>query len=312
MAVLELPPPAPETTTPRPAPPASKRRPTDVRAAALLLAPALVLLALFTYLPAVLSLVASLFDVPLSGHGWHWVGIGNYESVVDDHEVRRALVNTLVYCLFAIVPSIVVGLGLALLANAVSRGKAAVSTILFLPLTANLVAMAVVFKWLFAFRGGFANQVFGLVGFGPVNFLGDGHWALPTVAAVGVWRAASFCMVLFLAGLTAIPTAIDEAAATDGLRGWAKLRHVTLPMLRPTLVLATVVATLQAVQVFDTIQVMTQGGPLGQTETLLTITWQIGFEYFKVGKAAALSFLLLVFLLIVGWLRRAAVLKEGV
>jgi multiple sugar transport system permease protein len=168
-----------------------------------------------------------------------------------------------------------------------------------------------VFHWIFALRGGFANEVLGLVGVKPVNFLGDGRFALPTVAAVGVWRAASFCMVLFLAGLTSIPEVIHETAATDGLSGWRKLRLVILPMLRPTIVLATVMTTLQAVQVFESVRVMTDGGPLGQTETILTVTWRVGFEFFELGKSSALSFLLLLFLLAVGISRRRSVMQGG-
>ncbi|MEX2100827.1 MAG: sugar ABC transporter permease [Acidimicrobiia bacterium] len=282
----------------------------DGAVAAALIAPALVGLLVFTYVPALLSFVASVFDVPLSDSAWTFTGLDNYRAVLGDAKVRQAAWNTLLYAAFTIVPSLLLGLGLALLASGAARARGLLSALLFLPLTANLVAMAVVFRWMFAFRGGFANQMLGLVGVGPLNFLGDGATALPTVAAVGVWRSASFAMVLFLAGLTAIPTAIHEAAASDGLWGWSKLRLITVPMLQPTIVLATVVAALQAIQVFDTIEVMTGGGPLGQTETLLTVTWRIGFEAFQLGRASALSFMLLVVLLAVGWLRRTTLLRS--
>lgn len=288
------------------------RLPRDTRAALLMLTPALIALLAFTYVPGVLSAVASTFDVPLSAQqDWRFVGLDNYRSVISDPAVRQATWNTILYAAFTIVPSLAIGLGLALMADAVRRGRDVWSAILFLPLTANLVAMAVVFSWIFAFRGGFANQVLSLVGVGPVNFLGDGSTALPTVAAVGVWRAASFAMVLYLAGLTSVPTAVHEAAATDGLRGLRKVRLVLLPMLRPTTVLATVITTLQAVQVFDLVEVMTAGGPLGQTETLLTVTWRIGFRSFQLGRASALSFILLLLLLVIGWLQRRALLKEA-
>lgn len=219
--------------------------------------------------------------------------------------------NTLVYSVITIIPSLGFGLGLALLASGVGRRYNALSTVLFLPLTANLVAMAVVFRWIFAFRGGLANSIIGVVGIGPVNFLGDQTAALPTVAAVGIWRSASFCMVLFLAGLTSIPGSVHEAAAMDGVRGVAKIRKVVLPMIRPTIVLATVMAILQSIQAFDTINVMTGGGPLGATETLLIFTWRVGFERFDLGRSAALSLLLLVVLLGIGIARRRSVMHEG-
>jgi multiple sugar transport system permease protein len=300
---------APTTATARKV--RARRAGGEGRTAAAMAGPAIAILLVFTYLPALLSFVASLFHVPLSAEGWTWAGVDNYRDVVSDPEVRRASWNTLLYALMTIVPSLAIGLGLALLVTRLRRAGTVVSTILFLPLTANLVAMAVVFHWIFALRGGFANELLGLVGVAPVNFLGDGRDALPTVAAVGVWRAASFCMVLFLAGLTSIPEVIHETAVTDGLTGWRKLRLVVVPMLRPTIVLATVMTTLQAVQVFESVRVMTNGGPLGQTETILTVTWRIGFEYFELGKSSAISFLLLLVLLAVGISRRRAVMQGG-
>jgi multiple sugar transport system permease protein len=307
--------PAPTTVRTPSAAPARKVRARrvrgDGRAALGMAGPAIAVLLVFTYLPALLSFVASLFHVPLSAEGWTWAGLDNYRDVVGDPEVRRATWNTLLYALMTIVPSLAIGLGLALLVTRLRKAGTTVSTILFLPLTANLVAMGVVFHWIFALRGGFANEMLGLVGMKPINFLGDGRFALPTVAAVGIWRAASFCMVLFLAGLTSIPEVIHETAATDGLTGWRKLRLVILPMLRPTIVLAAVMTTLQAVQVFESVRVMTGGGPLGQTETILTTTWRVGFEFFELGKSSALSFLLLLALLALGISRRRTVMQGG-
>jgi multiple sugar transport system permease protein len=289
-------------------PAAARKPPSDARAAILLAGPALLLLLALVYVPAALSFGASLFEIPLGDGAWTFVGTGNYEAVLGDADVQRAFVNTLLYAALMIVPSVAIGLGLALLVESLSRGKALLSAVLFLPLTANLVAMSAVFSWIFAYNGGFANQLLALVGVAPVNYLGDTTSALPTVAAVNVWRVASFTMVLFLAGLTTIPRTIHESAAMDGVRGWAKLRRVTLPLLRPTLVLATVVATIQAVQLFDTVLVMTGGGPLGSTETILTVIYRIGFQSFELGPAMALSLLLLLVLLALGVARRRTIL----
>lgn len=271
--------------------------------------PAVGLLGLTTYLPAVVSVVTSLFDVPLTGGLGPFVGLDNYESIIQDARVQQAVVNTVFYTGLTVVPSLVIGLSLALIVARLGRSASAVSTLLFLPLTANLVAMSVTFRWIFASPGGFANQVLALVGLGPVNFLGDPSTALPAVATVGLWRQASFSFILFSAGLTAIPGVIDEAAATDGLTGLTKLRLVTLPLLRPTIILATALAVLGALQVFDAVEVMTGGGPLGATETLLTITWRIGIAQFHLGHAAALSFLSLVVLLVISWARRSQILS---
>lgn len=287
--------------------PVAPRRRGQGRLAAALLAPALLLTALFVVLPGLLAFVGSLFRIDLTGgNDWTWVGFENFGLVLGDPAVQQSLVNTLVYCLLTIVPSLTVGLALALLASSLTRGRPLVQTLLFLPFTANLVAMAVVFRYLFDLRGGFANQLLGLVGIGPVNFLGDTATALPTVAAVGVWRGAALAMIMFLAGLTSIPTAVHEACAADGITGLTKLRLVVLPLLRPITVFVTVLTVLQSVQVFDTVNVMTGGGPLGATETALTMTWRLGFTYYDLGQGAALSSLLLVVLVGVGVLRRSA------
>jgi len=270
----------------------------------LMLVPAGIGLALFVVVPAILAFVASFFEVPLAGGDWRFVGTGNFERILADPAVQRALLNTLVYSALTIVPSLVLGLALALLTNAAGRAKPVVRTLLFLPMTANLVAIAVVYSWIFSYPGGFANQLVGVFGIPPVNWLGDPATALPVVALVGVWRTASLTMLIFFAGLATMPVAIDEAARAEGIRGLRRLWLITLPMIRPTAVFATVLAILNSVQVFDVINVMTQGGPLGSTETVLTMVWRIGFRYFDLGGASALALLLLVVLVAVGVLQR--------
>ncbi|WP_242606774.1 carbohydrate ABC transporter permease, partial [Protofrankia symbiont of Coriaria ruscifolia] len=245
----------------------------DSRAGLVLTTPALILIGLFMLLPGVLAVVGSLFRIDLGANTtWSWVGAANFADVLSNPDVLQSLGNTLLYCLLTIMPSLAVGLGLALLVQSLRRGGRLLRTLLFLPFTANLVAMAVVFRWIFALRGGFANQVLAVLGIGPVNYLGDERYALATVAAVGVWRGAALTMLLFASGLTSIPSSVHEAAAVDGIRGWSKLRLITLPLLKPIMLFATVMTILESVQVFDTINVMTGGGPLGATETALTMT----------------------------------------
>lgn len=287
--------------------PIVKRRAREGLTPWLFLAPAIALLFLFVVVPVALSFVASLFEIPLTGLGWKFVGLGNYAEAIDDPRVQRALVNTLFYSLMTIVPSIALGLALALLVESFTRGRALLRTLLFLPVTANLVAMAIVFQWIFGVRGGFLNELLALLGAGPINFLGSGDTALPVLAAVGIWRSGAYDMVIYLAGLTAIPRTIHEAAAVDGLRGLTKVRKITWPLLAPSTVLVTVITFIQSVQVFETVSVMTGGGPLGKTETLLFAIWQQGFAFFRLGYAAALSFFLLVITAAAGLLRRRAI-----
>jgi multiple sugar transport system permease protein len=270
----------------------------------LLLLPAMLALVLFFYGPALLSFVGSFFVIPLARGSWKFAGINNYLAIVSDPLVMQAAANTLVYSVATIVPSMVLGLLLALLVERMGRGGWLVKTALILPMAANLVAMSVVFKYMFAFQGGLINQLLGIVGFVPVNWLDETGTSLFSVILVGLWRATSLCVLLFMAGLTTIPGSIHEATAVEGIRGFAKLRTVTLPMLKPTLQFVTVLSITGAVQVFEIVDVMTKGGPLGSSETALTITQQVGFEYFQVGKASAMSFILIAALLLIGLIGR--------
>lgn len=270
----------------------------------LLLFPALAILTVFVLIPVILSFIASLFEIPLTGLEWRFVGLQNYREAFGDEEIRRSLWNTFLYGLMTIVPSILLGLALALLVDSFVRGKTVFRTLLFLPVTSSLVAMAIVFQWIFGVRGGFINALLDLVGLGPVNFLGSSTTALPVVAVVGIWRYAAYNMVIYLAGLTAIPTSIREAIALDGIRGYARIRHIIWPLLAPSTVFVTVITVIQSIQVFETVSVMTAGGPLGATETLLFSIWREGFAFFRLGYAAALSSILLVLTVIAGLLRR--------
>lgn len=277
----------------------------------LLLLPALTILTIFVLVPVVLSYFASLFDIPLTGLAWRYVGLDNYREAVRDPQIRRSLWNTFLYSLMTIVPSIGLGLALALLVDSFTRGRTILRTLLFLPVTSSLVAMAIVFQWIFGVRGGFINALLGLVGLGPINFLGSESTALPVVAAVGIWRYAAYNMVIYLAGLTAIPTSIREAVELDGIRGFARIRYIIWPLLGPSTVFVTVITIIQSIQVFETVSVMTQGGPLGATETLLFSIWREGFAFFRLGYAAALSSILLLLTVIAGLLRRRRITAGG-
>ncbi|MGW3953230.1 carbohydrate ABC transporter permease [Streptomyces sp. NPDC004752] len=279
--------------------------------AGVLVVPAVAFLGVFVVLPTVLALISSLFEIRLGSENQAtWVGLRNYQKIFDDPVVIQSFGNTALYCAMTIVPSIALGLGLALLANTIRRFRVLVEALLFLPFTANLVAMAVVFRYVFDLRGGFVNQLMAMIGLAPLNFLGDTHLALPTLAAIGVWRGSSLAMLMYLAGLTTIPTAIAESATVDGITGLRRLRWVTLPLLRPVTLFVAVLMTLQSVQVFDTVNVLTQGGPLNSTQTVLTEIWQLGFSYYDLGQGAALSAVLLIILVIIGAVRRSAFTKS--
>lgn len=294
----------------QPAPGTSRTRTRGRLTPYLLVLPALLAMMLFVYGPALLSFIGSFFVIPLSKGPWKFAGLNNYLAVLSDPLVQQAAWNTLVYAVATIIPSIVLGLLLALLMERLGRGGWLAKTALILPMTANMVAMAVVFKWIFALQGGLANQALAVVGLAPVNWLGEAETSLATVILVGLWRATSLCTLMFMAGLTTIPGSIHEAAAVEGIRGFAKLRTVTLPMLKPTVVFVAVLSITGAAQVFEIVNVMTDGGPLGSSETAMTATHRVGFEYFRVGEASAMSFTLIAILLAVGIIGRRRSLKE--
>jgi multiple sugar transport system permease protein len=268
------------------------------------LAPALVFLVVFLLAPTLLGVFWGGTDKSLTTSTWHWTGLANLREALGDSQVGTATRNTLLIVVVSVPLSIVLGLGLAMLVGRVTRGRAVVRLLLFLPVTANLVAMSVVFQYIFSpDPTGLANTVLSAFGHGSVDWLGTRSTALVVVGSVGLWRLTSLIFVLYLAGLTAIPTSVDEAAEVDGLRGWTRFRTITWPLLAPTTVFAAVVGAVLSLQTFETVAVLSQGGPNGASETLVYRIFKIGFEpSFRVGYANLLSTLLVLIAVVVGLL----------
>lgn len=271
----------------------------------LMVTPMVVLAAIMVLFPAVLTFIGSFFQIPFTGGEWKFVGFENFSRVFTTNQITQSIINTLVYSVLTIIPSLAIGLALALGIESVTRGKALLRTLLFLPMTANLVAMAVVFAYIFDYRLGILNGLLETIGVAPINWLGDTNTSLLTVSVVGIWRTASFTMMIFFAGLATIPGTMMEAARMDGLSGLTKVFRIIIPTMKPSVVFATVMAVLQSVQAFDTVRVMTDGGPQYSSELIQTMAWRLGFEYFDLGTASALSFIMIAVLIAVGlWQRR--------
>lgn len=266
--------------------------------------PALVFLVVFLLAPTLLGVFWGGTDKSLTTSTWHWTGLANLREALGDSQVGTATRNTLLIVLVSVPLSIAIGLGLATMVNRVTHGRALVRLLLFLPVTANLVAMSVVFQYIFSpDPTGLANTILSAVGQGPVDWLGSRSTALVVVGSVGLWRLTSLIFVLYLAGLTAIPVSVDEAAEVDGLRGWTRFRTITWPLLAPTTVFAAVVGAVLSLQTFETVAVLSQGGPNGASETLTYRIYKIGFEpSFRVGYANLLSTLLVLIAVVVGLL----------
>jgi multiple sugar transport system permease protein len=271
-------------------------------AAAPFLAPALIFLVVFLLAPTLLSIFWGGTDKSLTTSTFQWTGLANLREALGDSQVGTATRNTLLIVFISVPLSIAIGIGLASLVSRITRGRAVVRLLLFLPVTANLVAMSVVFSYVFSpDPTGLANAVLGVVGVAPVDWLGSPTTALLVVGSVGLWRLTSLVFVLYLAGFTAIPGSVDEAAEVDGVRGWVRFRKITWPLLAPTTVFAAVVGAVLSLQTFETVAVLTQGGPNGASETLVYRIFQIGFQpSFRVGYANLLSSLLIAVAIIVG------------
>jgi multiple sugar transport system permease protein len=278
-------------------------------------APALGLLAVFFLLPTLAALVLSFTDFDVYAvadlRRLRLVGLANYVRLLHDARFWTALRNTVWFVLVAGPASIGVSLAAALLVDAkVVRGRAIFRTILFLPVVTTLVAVAVVWRYLYHPRYGLLNQLLGAVGIAPVDWLGDPAWALPALALLAVWKNFGFNMLIFLAGLQAIPERLSEAARLDGAGRWQELWHLTVPMLAPTFVFVGVITTIGYLQLFAEPYVMTQGGPANSTLSVVLLMYEEGFRWWNLGYGAAVAFVLFALILTVSllqlWLQRRA------
>jgi multiple sugar transport system permease protein len=187
---------------------------------------------------------------------------------------------------------IVCALSLALLLNRPIRGMAAYRAIYFVPVVTSLIAVAMVWQWLYHTEVGVVNYLFNLVGLPGVNWLGSTEWAMPAVIFMSVWKAMGYYAVIFLAGLQGIPTHLYEAASVDGASGSQRFWKITLPLLSPTMFFVLVISIIQAFQVFAQVFIMTKGGPGNATQTIVYFIYNSGFVWFRMGYAAAASWIL--------------------
>ena len=268
----------------------------------LFLAPALVLIGVFFFLPVLGALVLSFTDFDIYSLGdadnARWVALDNYRRLLETPLFWQALRNTFYFALVGGPLSIAVSLGAALLVNAkLARFKGFFRTVYFVPFVTTLVAVAVVWRYLYHPRYGLLNWALGAVGIQPVDWLGDPRWAMPAIILMAVWKNFGYNMLIFIAGLQSIPEELYEAAHLDGASGWQRFRHVTLPMLGPTLLFVGVITMIGYFQLFSEPYVMTRGGPLRATTSVVLLMYEEGFRWWRMGYAAAIAFVLFVVIL---------------
>jgi multiple sugar transport system permease protein len=276
----------------------------EARAGLAFAAPALLLIAAFFLLPVAASLLLSLTDFDIYAiadrANLRLVGAGNYLALARDPLFWRALLNTAVFVAVATPLSIAVSLAAALLVTAAAVRLAAVfRTLFFVPVVTSLVAVAVVWRYLYHPRFGLLNYGLGLVGVPPQDWLGDPRLALPAIIVLAVWKNFGFNMVIFMAGLQSIRPSLYEAASVDGAGRWAQFRRITVPMLRPTTLFVTVMTLIGNFQLFAEPYIMTRGGPSNRTLSVVLYMYEQGFRWWNLGYAAALAFVLFAVILLV-------------
>jgi len=265
--------------------------------------PALALIGIFFFVPVIAGLVLSLSDFDIyaiaSPDTARFVGLANFATVLSDPVFWIALRNTMFFVLVGGPLTVAVSLAAAVLVNSrLARAPGFFRSLYFTPVVTTLVAMSVVFRYLYHPHYGLLNHVLGLVGIGPIDWLGDPRWAMPAIVLLNVWRKFGYNMLILLAGLRAIPDELYEAAALDGAKWWAQFRHVTLPNLAPTFLFVSVMTMIEQFQLFAEPYVMTQGGPLKSTTSIVLLMYEEGFRWWRMGHAAAIAFILFVIMLI--------------
>jgi multiple sugar transport system permease protein len=266
------------------------------------LAPALSVIVLFFAVPVVASLLLSLTDFDIYAiadrANLRVVGIENYLRLLREPLFWVALKNTLYFVLVGGPLSVGVSLAAAVLLSAkLVRFRGVLRTVFFLPVVTTLVAIAVVWRYIYHPRFGLLNYGLSLAGIGPIDWLGDPHWAMPAIILMAVWKNFGFNMVIFIAGLQSIPDRLYEAASLDGAHSWAQFRAITLPMLAPTFLFVAVMTMIGYFQLFAEPYVMTQGGPAHSTLSIVLLMYQEGFRWWNMGYAAAVAFVLFAIIL---------------
>ncbi|MDX2085089.1 MAG: sugar ABC transporter permease [Candidatus Melainabacteria bacterium] len=282
----------------------------------LLVLPCLAGLMLFTYIPTLMSFGLSFSYWNLLGSP-HWVGVANYERLLRDPNFWAVLKTTAVFVLSVTGLEIVLGLLLAALLNRIRYGKLGLRAVYFLPFVTPMISVALVWGWLYDPQAGLLNVLLKTLGVlhQPVAWLYDTKTALASVVALEVWKTIGYNMVLFLAGMQAIPPQLYEAAELDGSSAWQTFWRVTLPLLTPTLFFVLMITLIHAIQSFDAVYLLTQGGPEQSTAVLVYWLYKNAFQFYRVGEASALAYLLFVMVLLLTllqWrLRKRWVLYES-
>ena len=279
--------------------------------------PALLVIAVFFVLPVLAGLAMSLTDFDIYAladlRNLRIVWLRNYAELLQRPLFWKALGNTLYFVVVGVPLSLAVSLGAALLLDSrFARFQPFFRTALFAPVVTTIVAVAVIWRHLFGTRYGFVNYALGAIGIAPIDWLGDPRFAMPAIIIFAVWKNFGYNMIILLAGLQSIPRDLYEAARIDGASALARFRYVTLPMLAPILTIVGILTVAGYFQLFAEPYVMTQGGPLQSTVSVLYFMYEEGFKWWNLGTASAVAFMLFLLIFAVTMLQLRQMRRAGI
>jgi multiple sugar transport system permease protein len=285
----------------------------DRRLKFVFLAPAMIALIALTAFPTVYMFVAAFvkFDAsaPLNST---FAGIDNFLRLFTDDKFHNALINTAVFSVVAVTLELVLGLGFALLVDTYIRRANFIKTLLILPMMMPTIVVAITWKLMYQPQFGVINDLLGRIGIPPLLWAASVKTAMPSIILIDVWEWTPFIFLMCLAGLASLPQEPFEAAELDGASAFQKFRDLTLPFLKPVIVVTLLLRIMDAFRLFDQVYVLTLGGPAGATETLSFYLYKVTFRFFDIGYAAAISlFMMFVALQLAGWMLKRTSLAEG-
>nr|WP_312471331.1 sugar ABC transporter permease [Neobacillus sp.] len=256
--------------------------------------PAIVPLIIFWIYPMGKSLLISFTDWDYISPEYEFVGLGNYIDLLTEPAFYAVLLNTVIFSMGVVIPCVVGGLLLALLVSGNGKGMGIYRTLIFSPWVTPTVAVSIVWSWIYEPKVGLANYLLNVLQLPGLDWTSSSTWAMPAVIIVSIWKGVGWSMIFYLNALKKVPVSLYEAASLDGASRWRQFLHITLPFISPTTLFLTVITTIDTLQAYDQIQVLTQGGPAGSTRTMLYFYYQTAFEQFNMGKATATAILLVM------------------
>jgi multiple sugar transport system permease protein len=266
-------------------------------------APALTAIFIFFLIPVISALLISLTDYDIYTLGdfrrLRFIGVENYFKLFEDELFFKALLNTFYFVLVGGPLSILVSLSTALLLNSrLIKFKKIFRTIYFIPVVTTLVAVAIVWRYIYHPRFGLINYILHFLGIGSIDWLGDPTYAMPAIIILAIWKNFGYNMILFIAGLQNIPQDLYEVAELDGASAWFKFKTITLPLLAPTTFFTSIITMIGYFQLFAEPYVMTQGGPLNSTLSIVLYMYQEGFRWWDIGYSVSIAFVLFAIILV--------------